>query len=152
MVTETSEATTEQSYVRSCIQGSVSADPRSSSCCSLCGGLVCGQDCYLDQVITQVILLLSVCREKAVFSLQAHVFQIDPETKKKWLPSSTTSVRVAYYHDPGKKTYRIIAIENNKVSTCCMAPHTLWRRGDTVLPVCCVNKEQSGTVCWFTSH
>jgi len=66
-----------------------------------------------------------VCREKAVFSLQAHVFQIDPETKKKWLPSSTAAVRVAYYHDPGKKTYRIIAIENNKVSTCCMTLHAL---------------------------
>ena len=62
------------------------------------------------------MLCVCVCREKAVFSLQAHVFQIDPETKKKWLPSSTTSVRVAFYHDPGKKTYRIIAIENNKVA------------------------------------
>ena len=55
------------------------------------------------------------CREKAVFAIHAHVFQIDPETKKKWLPSSTASVRVAYYHDPSRKTYRIIAIENNKV-------------------------------------
>lgn len=56
-----------------------------------------------------------LAREKAVFATHAHVFQIDPETKKKWLPSSSSAVRVAYYHDPGRKTYRIIAIENNKV-------------------------------------
>lgn len=52
--------------------------------------------------------------EKAVYSTNAHVFQIDPETKKKWLPSSTSAVRVAFYHDASRKTYRIIAIENNK--------------------------------------
>ncbi len=50
-----------------------------------------------------------------MFATHAHVFQIDPETKKKWLPSSSSAVRVAYYHDPARKTYRIIAIENNKV-------------------------------------
>ena len=53
--------------------------------------------------------------EKAVLSVQAHVFQIDPETKKKWLPSSSASVRVTYYHDINRKTYRIIAIEGKKV-------------------------------------
>ncbi len=63
------------------------------------------------------IILLSCTREKAVFATHAHVFQIDPETKKKWLPSSTSAVRVAYYHDPARRTYRIIAIENNKVTT-----------------------------------
>lgn len=46
----------------------------------------------------------------------AHVFQIDQETKKKWLASSSSAVKVAYYHDPAKKTYRIIAIDSNKVS------------------------------------
>ena len=56
-------------------------------------------------------------RERAVFSIQAHVFQIDQETKKKWLPCSPNAVKVAYYHDPAKKTYRIIAIDNSKVGT-----------------------------------
>lgn len=50
-----------------------------------------------------------------MFAVQAHVFQIDQKTKKRWLPSSTSAVRVAYYHDPGRKTFRIIAIENSKV-------------------------------------
>ena len=43
------------------------------------------------------------------------MFQIDQQTKKRWLSSSTASIRVAYYHDPNRKTYRIIAIENSKV-------------------------------------
>ena len=54
-------------------------------------------------------------REKAVFSTHAHVFQIDPQTKKRWLPASANAVRVSFYHDPERKTYRIIAIENSKV-------------------------------------
>jgi homer protein len=52
--------------------------------------------------------------EELAFSVKAHVFQIDQQTKKRWLPSSTASIRVAYYHDPNRKTYRIIAIENSK--------------------------------------
>ena len=57
----------------------------------------------------------SAPREKLAFSVQAHVFQIDQQTKKRWLPSSSAAIRVAYYHDPNRKTYRIIAIENSKV-------------------------------------
>ena len=50
-----------------------------------------------------------------MYATHAHVFQIDPETKKKWIPSSSVAVRVAFYHDPSRRTYRIIAIEENKV-------------------------------------
>ena len=50
-----------------------------------------------------------------MFAIHAHVFQIDPRTKKKWIPSSGSAVRVAFYHDPSRGTYRIIAIETNKV-------------------------------------
>lgn len=50
-------------------------------------------------------------RERAVFSIMAHVFHIDQETKKKWIPSSPNAVKVSYYHDPARKTYRIIAID-----------------------------------------
>ncbi len=51
-----------------------------------------------------------------MFSTQAHIFEIDPQTKKKWLPTSSNAVKVAFYHDPGRKTYRIISIESSKVS------------------------------------
>lgn len=58
----------------------------------------------------------SFYREKSVFAVQAHVFEIDQQTKKRWVPSSTSAIRVAYYHDTGRGTFRIIAIENSKVS------------------------------------
>lgn len=53
-----------------------------------------------------------------MFSTMAHVFQIDQETKKKWNPSSSNAIKVAFYHDPARKTYRVIAIESSKVSNC----------------------------------
>ena len=57
----------------------------------------------------------SVVREQPIFTVKAHVFQIDPSTKKKWLPSSTTAVSVSYYYDSTRNTYRIISVENAKV-------------------------------------
>ena len=107
-----------------------------------------GYETVRQAALTELQLVcVCVCREKAVFSLQAHVFQIDPETKKKWLPSSTSSVRVAFYHDPGKKTYRIIAIENNKVISlthhlCCVrrrCEHSLCVVRVLYMSVCDVN-------------
>lgn len=53
-------------------------------------------------------------KEKVTFSSQAHVFTIDPETKKKWIPASSTAVKVAYYYDTERKTYRIISLANRK--------------------------------------
>lgn len=59
-------------------------------------------------------------RERAVFGIMAHVFQIDQVTKRKWIPSSPNAVKVSYYHDPARKTYRIIAIDSNaKVRKVC---------------------------------
>ncbi|XP_052793583.1 uncharacterized protein LOC128227263 isoform X2 [Mya arenaria] len=53
-------------------------------------------------------------REQPIFSVRAHVFQIDPETKKNWLPSSKTAVAVSYYYDSARNTYRIISVEGSK--------------------------------------
>ena len=71
--------------------------------------------CYVIIINLKTTIVLFPFSEKSVLNVHAHVFQIDPDTKKKWLPSSTSSVRVAYYHDPNRKTYRIIAIEQGKV-------------------------------------
>jgi homer protein len=54
--------------------------------------------------------------EKPVFSTKAHVFQLDPQTKKNWKPASKTAILVAFYHDPARKTYRIISVDGGKVS------------------------------------
>jgi homer protein len=52
--------------------------------------------------------------EKPVFSTKAHVFQLDPQTKKNWKPASKTAILVAFYHDPARKTYRIISVDGGK--------------------------------------
>ena len=48
-----------------------------------------------------------------MFWMNAHVFQIDQETKKKWIPSCSDAVKVSVYHDSALKTYRIIAIDGH---------------------------------------
>ncbi|XP_046341191.1 homer protein homolog 2-like isoform X3 [Haliotis rufescens] len=53
-------------------------------------------------------------REQPIFATKAHVFQIDPETKKNWIPASKTAVSVAYYYDSARDTYRIISVEGTK--------------------------------------
>ena len=44
------------------------------------------------------------------------MFQIDPETKKNWLPASKVAVNVSYYYDSTRNTYRIISVDGSKVS------------------------------------
>ena len=83
------------------------------ACCVSRDEVRINQDVYIP-CIKSVMCMYS---EKAVLTVLAHVFQIDPDTKKKWLPTSTASVKVSYYHDPTRKTYRIIAIEDKKVFT-----------------------------------
>lgn len=73
------------------------------------------------ELLLPVCLLLKVlmfeycCSDQPIFSTKAHVFQIDPETKKKWLPVSTQAVTISFYHDVARNSYRIISFENNEV-------------------------------------
>ncbi|XP_052100481.1 homer protein homolog 2-like isoform X5 [Mytilus californianus] len=53
-------------------------------------------------------------REQPIFSTKAHVFQIDPETKKNWIPASKNAVSVSYYYDSTRSTYRIISVDGSK--------------------------------------
>lgn len=52
--------------------------------------------------------------EQPIFSTKAHVFQIDPETKKNWLPASKNAVSVSYYFDSTRNTFRIISVDGSK--------------------------------------
>lgn len=55
-------------------------------------------------------------RDQPIFTTKAHVFQIDPETKKKWLPVSAQAVAVSFYHDTARNSYRILSFDGtNKV-------------------------------------
>uniref|UniRef100_A0AAV2KN87 WH1 domain-containing protein n=1 Tax=Knipowitschia caucasica TaxID=637954 RepID=A0AAV2KN87_KNICA len=53
-------------------------------------------------------------REAAIFSARAHVFQIDPNTKRKWLPSSKHAVTVSFFYDSSRNVYRIISVSGTK--------------------------------------
>ncbi|XP_050842259.1 homer protein homolog 1-like [Serinus canaria] len=52
--------------------------------------------------------------EKPIFSTQAHVFQIDPNTKKNWVPTSKHAVTVSYFYDSTRNVYRIISLDGSK--------------------------------------
>nr|XP_022333174.1 homer protein homolog 2-like isoform X2 [Crassostrea virginica]XP_022333904.1 homer protein homolog 2-like isoform X2 [Crassostrea virginica] len=53
-------------------------------------------------------------REQPIFTTKAHVFQIDPDTKKNWIPASKSAVSVSYYYDTTRNTYRIISVDGSK--------------------------------------
>ncbi|TNN42142.1 Homer 1 [Liparis tanakae] len=53
-------------------------------------------------------------REQPIFSTRAHVFQIDPSTKKNWVPTSKHAVTVSYFFDNTRNVYRIISLDGSK--------------------------------------
>ncbi|XP_062860736.1 homer protein homolog 2 [Trichomycterus rosablanca] len=53
--------------------------------------------------------------EQPIFTTRAHVFQIDPSTKKNWVPASKQAVTVSYFYDSARNTYRIISVDGTKV-------------------------------------
>lgn len=57
----------------------------------------------------------SCCREQPIFTTRAHVFQIDPSTKKNWVPASKQAVTVSYFYDVTRNSYRIISVDGAKV-------------------------------------
>ncbi|XP_060611207.2 homer protein homolog 2 [Anolis sagrei] len=53
--------------------------------------------------------------EQPIFTARAHVFQIDPSTKKNWVPASKQAVTVSYFYDSTRNSYRIISVDGAKV-------------------------------------
>lgn len=53
-------------------------------------------------------------REQPIYSTRAHVFQIDPNTKKNWVPTSKHAVTVSYFYDSTRNVYRIISLDGSK--------------------------------------
>ncbi|KAM4707385.1 homer protein homolog 3 isoform 2-T3 [Discoglossus pictus] len=54
------------------------------------------------------------CGEQPIFSTRAHVFQIDPVTKKNWIPASKHAATVSYFYDATRNVYRIISVGGTK--------------------------------------
>ncbi|XP_068080232.2 homer protein homolog 3b isoform X1 [Danio rerio] len=52
--------------------------------------------------------------EQPLFSVKAHVFQIDPATKRNWIPASKHAVTVSFFFDAGRSVYRIISVGGTK--------------------------------------
>lgn len=52
--------------------------------------------------------------EQPLFSTKAHVFQIDPDTKRNWLPASKHAVSVSFFYDANRNAYRIISVGGTK--------------------------------------
>lgn len=73
---------------------------------------------------------LCLHREQPIFSTRAHVFQIDPNTKKNWVPTSKHAVTVSYFFDSTRNVYRIISLDGSKV---CVLYSTFKFRTLTVL-------------------
>ncbi|XP_053712094.1 homer protein homolog 3b isoform X2 [Synchiropus splendidus] len=53
-------------------------------------------------------------REQPIFSARAHVFQIDPATKRNWLPASKHALTVSFFYDANRSVYRIISVGGTK--------------------------------------
>ncbi|XP_006147220.1 homer protein homolog 3 [Tupaia chinensis] len=57
---------------------------------------------------------MSTAREQPIFSTRAHVFQIDPATKRNWIPAGKHALTVSYFYDATRNVYRIISIGGAK--------------------------------------
>ncbi|XP_014858396.1 PREDICTED: homer protein homolog 3-like isoform X1 [Poecilia mexicana] len=62
-------------------------------------------------------------REQPIFSTRAHVFQIDPTTKRNWIPASKHAVTVSFFYDANRNAYRIISVGGTKaIINCTVTP------------------------------
>ncbi|PIK37620.1 putative homer protein-like 2 isoform X2 [Apostichopus japonicus] len=55
-----------------------------------------------------------VAFEQPLFTSRAHVFQIDPVSKKSWLPASKQAVAVSFFFDNTRNSFRIISVDGSK--------------------------------------
>ncbi|XP_026683437.1 homer protein homolog 2 [Diaphorina citri] len=49
--------------------------------------------------------------EQPIFTCKAHVFHIDPKTKRSWVSASSSAVNVSFFYDSTRSLYRIISVE-----------------------------------------
>ncbi|KAK6310479.1 homer protein homolog 3-like isoform X2 [Coregonus clupeaformis] len=68
-------------------------------------------------------------REQPIFSARAHVFQIDPNTKRNWIPASKHAVTVSFFYDANRNVYRIISVGGTKaIINCTITPSMTFTR------------------------
>ena len=69
--------------------------------------------CILRNLDTIYIILFHFS-EQPIFTCLAHVFHIDPKTKRTWITASTKAVSVSFFYDSSRNLYRIISVEGSK--------------------------------------
>ncbi|ETN63137.1 homer [Anopheles darlingi] len=52
--------------------------------------------------------------EQPIFTCNAHVFHIDPKTKRTWITASSKAIAVSFFYDSSRNLYRIISVEGSK--------------------------------------
>ncbi|KAI3377481.1 hypothetical protein L3Q82_008655, partial [Scortum barcoo] len=88
-------------------------------------------------------------REQPIYTTRAHVFQIDPTTKKNWVPASKQAVTVSYFYDSTRNSYRIISVDGSKtVSKMNILAHVQRAAKFPVLSAPCSTIKPKHTV-WF---
>ncbi|XP_076305112.1 homer protein homolog 1-like isoform X2 [Tachypleus tridentatus] len=76
----------------------------------MAGHLTCSQ-------IQELYIHSLFCRrrtEQPIFTTKAHVFHIDPKTKRAWIPASSQAISVSFFYDSSRDLYRIISVEGTK--------------------------------------
>ncbi|XP_055347648.1 homer protein homolog 2-like isoform X2 [Paramacrobiotus metropolitanus] len=56
----------------------------------------------------------SMMGEQPLLSVKAHVYHIDPKSKKSWIPATGQAVPVSFFFDSSRNLYRIISVEGTK--------------------------------------
>lgn len=59
--------------------------------------------------------MFALFSEQPIFTCQAHVFHIDPKTKRTWITASSKAISVSFFYDSSRNLYRIISVEGTKV-------------------------------------
>jgi WH1 domain len=69
----------------------------------------------LNFLLYLILKTFALYSEQPIFTCQAHVFHIDPKTKRTWITASTKAISVSFFYDSSRNLYRIISVEGTKV-------------------------------------
>lgn len=70
---------------------------------------------FIDSNDFLYFTIFSPSSEQPIFTCQAHVFHIDPKTKRTWITASSKAISVSFFYDSSRNLYRIISVEGSKV-------------------------------------
>ncbi|TGZ53373.1 Homer-like protein 2 [Temnothorax longispinosus] len=73
-----------------------------------------GKETMGPWIRTPLTLFIIDYSEQPIFMCKAHVFHIDPKTKRSWVPASSAAISVSFFYDSTRSLYRIISIEGTK--------------------------------------